>query len=472
MIKKLLLSFLVCLSIYADPIEHVTVAILAKDKEHTLPLYLSCIENQTWPKEKTYLYIRTNNNTDNTQKILQEWVKKVEKLYAGVYFDPSDVPENIQQYKQHEWNPSRFKVLGKIRQDSLNWAKEHNSHYFVADCDNLIQPHTLERVLQTHLPIVAPLLRREDNHRYANFHGAVDANGYYIDVPSYDTILARQVRGFIEVPVVHCTYLIRHEVLDQMAYQDETPRHEYVIFSDNARKKGIPQYLDNRELYGRISFAEDKEAFAKEDWMPEFLSPGDGMKNAFTRIYENGVWARNAEGRGSSGEGSTAQNTLLYRMFLQSFLEANQIKSVVDAGCGDWEFSRLINWKGIKYTGYDIVSHVIETNKRIFQTPDIQFVNEDFSGTELAAADLFICKDVLQHLPNEVILSILPKLKKYKYCLLINDIAPQAENSENALAGGYRRLDLTKPPFNLSGERVFVFDCGLVKKEIFLIKNP
>ena len=46
--------------------EFVTIAILAKDKAHTLPLYLACIEAQTWPKKNTYLYIRTNNNNDET----------------------------------------------------------------------------------------------------------------------------------------------------------------------------------------------------------------------------------------------------------------------------------------------------------------------------------------------------------------------------------------------------------------------
>lgn len=119
-----------------EPIEFVTIAILAKDKAHILPLYLTCIENQTWPADKTYLYIRTNNNNDDTASILRHWVEKVHDRYACIYFDDSDVPEQVQNYGQHEWNAERFKVLGKIRQDSVHWAQEHNSHYFVVDCDN------------------------------------------------------------------------------------------------------------------------------------------------------------------------------------------------------------------------------------------------------------------------------------------------------------------------------------------------
>src|SRR5581483_3289577 len=91
-----------CTSVHAH--DYVTIAILAKDKAHTLPFYLACIEKQTWPKKQTYLYIRTNNNTDDTRTILRDWATKVEKEYAHIYFDDADVPEKVEQYKQHEWN--------------------------------------------------------------------------------------------------------------------------------------------------------------------------------------------------------------------------------------------------------------------------------------------------------------------------------------------------------------------------------
>lgn len=259
-----------CIRLHA--IDYVTIAILAKDKAHTLPLYLSCIENQTWPKEKTYLYIRTNNNNDETAKVLHEWVKKVKQSYADIYFDDSDVSDQVQVYKQHEWNAVRFKVLGKIRQESVNWAKAHHSHYFVVDCDNFIQPHTLEKLVSTQLPIVAPLLKVAEPSLYSNYHAAIDQNGYYAHSPFYQPILNLQVRGLIEMPVVHCTYFIRYDILDQIVYDDNSSRYEYVIFSDHARKKNIPQYLDNREVYGRITFAEKKEDLDKEIWLSEFES--------------------------------------------------------------------------------------------------------------------------------------------------------------------------------------------------------
>lgn len=254
-------------------VEDVTIAILAKDKAHTLPLYLESLENQTFDKTKSYLYIRTNNNNDDSANILKAWIRKVGHEYKAVYFDDSDIVELKKNYKQHEWNAERFKVLGKIRQDSLNYAKEHNSHYFVADCDNFIQPNTIKKLIETNLTIVAPFLRSTKTSLYSNFHAAVDQNGYYSDSSHSQDIILGKVKGLFDVPVVHSTYLIRNDVLDKMSFDDQSSRSEYLIFSDNARKQHIPQYLDNRELYGRISMAVNKEEFEKEYWLRGFYKP-------------------------------------------------------------------------------------------------------------------------------------------------------------------------------------------------------
>ena len=264
-----LLLFLVCMlyaSAHCVAHDYVTIAILAKDKAHTLPLYLACIENQTWPKDKTYLYIRTNNNNDDTVQILKDWVARVGDQYADIYFDDTDVEEPVEQFGQHEWNCTRFKVLGKIRQNSVDWAYEHNSHYFVVDCDNFIYPDTLNAMLELKLPIVAPFLRcyAYEKRFYSNYHDAIDVNGYYAPSVFYYDVLDQKVRGIIEVLVVHCTYFIRYEQLDKMSYDDESYRYEYVIFSDVARKQNIPKYIDNRKIYGYISFAESMQELEEE----------------------------------------------------------------------------------------------------------------------------------------------------------------------------------------------------------------
>ena len=263
----LIISFDVFPHVALQP-ENVTIAILAKDKAHTLPEYLRCIENQTWPKNKTNIYIRTNNNNDETAELLKNWIAKVKHLYLEIYFDDRDVSERVQDFKQHEWNCTRFKVLGKVRQESVQWAKKRRSHYFVADCDNFIKPNVIETLVQSGLPIVGPFLICAEPH-YSNYHSAIDPNGYFEAVSMYYSIYRQEVKGLVEVPVVHCTYLIRSEYLETVCYDDLSYRYEYVIFSDQARKAGVQQYLDNRQIYGRITMAEDRVGFVSEPWYHE-----------------------------------------------------------------------------------------------------------------------------------------------------------------------------------------------------------
>lgn len=252
--------------------EDITIAILVKDKAHCLPTYLQCILNQTYPKNNTYIYIRSNNNKDNSSEILSNWVKEYGFMYKEIYEDYSDVEQNVQQYSPHEWNSLRFKVLGKIRQDSIQWALDHNSHYFVVDCDNFIYSFTLENLFKARVPIIGPLLRTS-NTVYSNFHETCDKNGYYLSSDAYFFYLNQKVKQIVGVDVIHCCYLIRKEYIPFLTYDDNSCRHEYVIFSHSARKNNIAQFLDTRELYGHITFKDTLDELITEPWLYNFPTP-------------------------------------------------------------------------------------------------------------------------------------------------------------------------------------------------------
>ncbi|WP_339219287.1 hypothetical protein [Paenibacillus sp. FSL H8-0332] len=241
----------------------VTVAILAKDKAHVLPLYLELIERQTYPASRINLYIRTNNNNDRTEEILREWVERVGERYHEVHFDTSDVEEPVQNYAPHEWNFVRLRVIGRVRQESIEWAKSRDTHYFVADCDNFIAPDTLESLLSTNLPVVGPLLSVAEAplSLYSNYHNMVHEDGYFKSNDMYFNYLYQTVKGLVQVDVIHCTYLMRREILEHVRYDDGTDRYEYVIMSDGLRKAGVPQYLDTRTKNGKLTFCDTEEQF-------------------------------------------------------------------------------------------------------------------------------------------------------------------------------------------------------------------
>lgn len=247
-----------------------TIAILAKDKASTLSLYLHCLLSQTFPKNQTHLYIRTNDNNDNTVEILKKFIDEHGSKYKEVYFDDSSINEKLKTFGNHEWNAVRFKILGKIRQDSINYAIKKDSWYFIADCDNFISPETIESLMSFNLPVVAPLLYADS--LYSNYHADIDINGYYKECPLYHQLIHRQIRGIVEVPVIHCTYLIRPDVLSIVSYDDDSYRYEYVIFSDILRKNGVVQYLSNiDQFYGYIVFWEKEEDKEVSDKFKKFL---------------------------------------------------------------------------------------------------------------------------------------------------------------------------------------------------------
>jgi len=188
----------------------------------------------------------------------------------------------------------------------------------------------------------------------------------------------------------------------------------------------------------------------------------DRTAKAFEKVYKDKLWGTNANGKGYSGYGSTAQATVLWRTFLQQFMKENNIKSVVDAGCGDWESTNDTDWTGIDYKGYDIVDSVIQADKAKYEKPNIHFFTGNVVTTDLPAADLLIVKHVLQHLSNAEVAQLLTQVPKYKHVLLVdsvNNITLTGDNKDIS-AGDFREMDPTKPPFEVPGDKPLTYYDG------------
>jgi len=208
-------------------------------------------------------------------------------------------------------------------------------------------------------------------------------------------------------------------------------------------------------------------------------------KDNFTAIYQNHTWL----GKSLSGPGSDANRTTLFRSYLERFIREKDIRAVVDLGCGDWSYSRLVNWGGANYTGVDVVESVIASNRAQYGSKTVSFLCLNAAAEEIPAADLLIVKEVLQHLPNADIQAILSKIGAYKYAIFVNDITHHIRGSWKELwqwrpicstntdieAGGYRLLMLTEPPFSLNATRVLIYDNRYKelrwRKEVLLYVN-
>ena len=175
----------------------VFLTILARNKEHMLPTYLSCIENLDYNKKDITLYINTNNNNDKTETVLEAWAKDHEGLYREIIFESHDI-KDLHYGTPHEWTKERLHTLALIRNKSLKIASEHKSdYYFIVDCDNFIIPSTLSDLVAKDLPIVAPMLRSipVPGDVTGNFFAAVREDGFYKEAEEYFTIFNRDKIG-------------------------------------------------------------------------------------------------------------------------------------------------------------------------------------------------------------------------------------------------------------------------------------
>jgi trans-aconitate methyltransferase len=173
--------------------------------------------------------------------------------------------------------------------------------------------------------------------------------------------------------------------------------------------------------------------------MPDLMAKAEA---AFTEIYRKDLW-------GLSRMGAVDDRLASYAQVMQDVIVTQNVRSVVEVGCGVWTYAKLVDWRDIEYDGYDVVPTIVEKNIKTWGGGGNIRFNIMNDLTELPRADLVISKDVLQHLPNDDAMHLLSMFKAAApLSLVVNDIVPN-ENTNGAIErGGYRAVRLDQAPFN------------------------
>jgi collagen beta-1,O-galactosyltransferase len=108
----------------------VLVVSLIRNKAHTLPMFLSYLEEQDYPKDRISLWMVTDHNEDNSQEILEVWLRRARDLYHSVHYQFDD-SEKIRKEETNltHWPEERFLELIRMKEEALNFGRRSWADY-------------------------------------------------------------------------------------------------------------------------------------------------------------------------------------------------------------------------------------------------------------------------------------------------------------------------------------------------------
>lgn len=182
----------------------------------------------------------------------------------------------------------------------------------------------------------------------------------------------------------------------------------------------------------------------------------------FSRAYE----ANDAGSSESvSGPGSTLEYTVSVRQELPHLFNRYKIKSILDAPCGDFNWMKLVDFKDIsQYIGVDVVSDLIHANEHKYADVKRSFKCLDVTCDQLPIVDLIICRDCFFHLSFKNIYSIVRNFKISGSTYLLTTTHIDHERNIDIFTGGFRLINVERPPFNFPNAIEYMPDRGHYKK--------
>jgi SAM-dependent methyltransferase len=139
----------------------------------------------------------------------------------------------------------------------------------------------------------------------------------------------------------------------------------------------------------------------------------------FEEIYAEGKWGGLSLEDGS-GSGSDDRVTQSYIDHVNGYLRDHpEIHRIVDIGCGDFRVARHFELgEGQTYIGTDIVAPLVKLNQEHHSNEQISFMQLDAAADPLPDADLYLVRQVLQHISNDDALRVVQKVQAGRYALI------------------------------------------------------
>lgn len=204
-----------------------------------------------------------------------------------------------------------------------------------------------------------------------------------------------------------------------------------------------------------------------------FKNFGKNPQEIFTEYWKKNHWNNNES---KSGSGSTLLYTANIRREIPLLIDRLRVTSILDAPCGDFNwFKEVLFTERVSYIGADIVKDMIEDLSVTYLNHfDKKFIVLDVISDKLPSVDIWMCRDLIFHLPTNDIFKLINNfLSSDINYLLITSHADSEISNNNTFMGGFRLFNLMNKPLCLPDPDVKIKDFieGYHERYLFLYKR-
>ncbi|XP_075229791.1 glycosyltransferase 25 family member [Lycorma delicatula] len=258
---------------YNEPVYYkeptVFIAILVRNKAISLPYFLTCLERLDYPKNRLYLWIRSDHNEDKSPDILQEWLSQWASRYQGVdiVLSPSPPYRLPDELGPSHWPLSRYSHIINLREQALTIARQMWADFiWFLDSDVFMtDASSLRMLVNKGLVVVAPMLKSDG--LYSNFWCGMGDDYYYVRTEDYEPLLTRKRVGCFAVPMIHSSVLVNLKAVpsDHLTFTPSRlpgykgPHDDIITFAIAANFSGIRLYTCNDQIYGYVMVPLEKD---------------------------------------------------------------------------------------------------------------------------------------------------------------------------------------------------------------------
>lgn len=176
------------------------------------------------------------------------------------------------------------------------------------------------------------------------------------------------------------------------------------------------------------------------------MASSNSIEFIFSTIYANNSWGCK-ESR--SGPAASLDRTASLRAALPEIFSQLKIQSILDCGCGDWNWMKTVDLSGIKYIGCDIVPELIEQLQLNYSSSSVNFQVLNILHDPPDTADLWLARDLVCLFSNKDIWTFFQKFIESGSNYLAITSIDENEPYQDTFTGAWTPLNLLTDPFNM-----------------------